>query len=483
MNARTLFPSNRFLSKSRTPAGASPMRILSLSVVVPLCAALAPAQYTVLVTSGSTEESTLALDLPEIDLIRNDEIYSVLPVVGQAYSARPFLPISLQDHWVGDLDADGRYVEVSAEGPMGSSNSIDEIFVKANTVGPVTPRDVFFSISAASTVMGLLPCDVVRYAAQGVREVFLTEAQITAATGGTTLNLDALCQSAAGDLFFSFSLAETLWFGSAADGDLLYIPASAITYDGSGNVTAIATNSAVRIATEANLLAMVNASGFKQATGAAVGTIFNLSGLEIDPSGGTWVSPVDTLNYPNLLFVWRDTTNDGAIISTAGGGSIAVINGVSMGSTIGTQGSQLGWQPTLSGTSGPGGLALIPAQAPQFSLLNYPRNLHTMGDGQTFVQLQASAGTPGGITIFVWSVESAVAGGTFPAIGPIPGFGGEIGISSIILVGAFVNDALGNSATPLIVLSTPAMSGVNLASQAFDLSTSSFSTPTGMSFL
>ncbi|MBX3463485.1 MAG: hypothetical protein KF830_09955 [Planctomycetes bacterium] len=459
------------------------MRPLALFASLPLLAAIAPAQHLVLMTSGAAEERTLALDLPEIDTIRREEIYEVFPLPGGAYSARPFLPVSLQWHYVGDLDNDGQYVEASTAGPAGSSAVIDEIFVKAGTTGPVTPRDVFFSISAASAVFGVLASDVVRYAAQGVREVFLTEAQLEIATGGTTLNLDALCQTFAGDLFFSFALTEALHFGSAADGDLLCIPAAAITYDGNGNVAAIVANSAVRVATEAQLLAMVSNSGFRQSNGTTAGTLFNLSGLELDPNGGTWVSPVDSNSYPNLLFCWRDAANDGAILSTAGGGSIAVINGVPMGSTVATTGAQIGWLPGVSGTSGPGGLALIPVQGPQFTLLNYPRNLHTMGDGQTFVQLQSSGGQPGSFTLMAWSVEGNVPGGAFPALPAVPPFVGEFGLLSPIIVGVYANDALGNAASPLIVLPTAVMSGVNLAAQALDIVTFELSRPSAMSFL
>jgi hypothetical protein len=460
------------------------MRTFALLAVLPAAAALAPAQHILLMTStsSSSPESTLALDLPEVDSIRGNEIYEVFPLPGVAYSARPFLPTSLQWHYVGDLDNDGQYVEASTDGPGGSA-LIDEIFVKAGTVGPVTPRDVYFSLSAASATFGVLASDVVRYAAQGVRDVFLTEAQLEVATGGTTLNLDALCQTLTGDLFCSFSLSEALHFGTAADGDLLYVPASAITYDGNGNVAAITANAAVRVATESQMLAMVTNSGFRQSNGTAAGTVFNLSGLELDPSGGTWVSPVDSLNYPNLLFCWRDSSNDGAVLSTAGGGTIAVINGVAMGSTVATTGAQLGWLPGTAGTAGPNGLALIPVQGAQFTLQNYPRNLHTQGDGQTFVQLQTSGGVPNGFTVLAWSVESNVPGGAFPSLPAVPPFVGDFGLLSPIIVGVYANDALGNTASPLIVLPTAVMSGVNLAAQALDLGTFQLSTPSAMSFL
>jgi hypothetical protein len=455
-------------------------RLLPLAAATALAAAV-PAQFTILMTSGTSDERTLGVDLPEIDTIRNDEIYEVMPVIGGGYTARPFLPTSLAWYYVGDQDNDGLYVDAQVDAPSGQ---IDEIFVKAGTVGPVGPRHVFFSIVAASANLpGVLPSDVVRYAGQGVREVFLTEAQLMVGTGGTSLNLDALCQSAAGDLFFSFSLTETLVIGSVDDGDLLMIPASAITYDAFGNVAAIAPGSVQLVATQAQLIAMINASGFRTSVGGLVTTTFELSGLEVDPNGGTFVAPANaSLTLPNLLFCWNDSTNDGAIISTAGGGSFAVINGVPMASAIATQGDQLGWLPGSTGVFGPGGLALIPAQPPTLTIMNYPRNLHTAGSGQTLLQLQVSGGTPGGLTVLAWSGESSIPGGAFLSL-PASPFVGELGLSAPVLVGVATNDALGNCSSQLFLLSTTALSGANVATQALDVTTFVLTTPGGISFL
>lgn len=447
-----------------------------------LSAAFAPAQHTILMTSGGSDENTLGLDAFEVDLIRNDTIFEVTPLPGVPYTARPFLPLSLAWFYVGDQDNDGTYVDASVDAPSGR---IDEIFVKANSVAPVTPRDVFFSIAATSANLpGVGLSDVVRYAGQGVREVFLAESVLAVGVGGTTLNLDALCQTNSGDLFLSFAGAETLAFGSAADGDLLFLPASAIFYDVVGNILGITPGSVVRVATEAQLIAMVNNSGFRTSVGGTVTTSFQLSGLEIDPNGGTFVSPVDPLLVlPNVLFVWSDFSNDGAILSTANGGSLAVVNGVTMGSTVATQGDQLGWLPDSTGTFGPGGLALIPQQAPAYAVLNYPRNLHTAGSGQTVLQFQVSGGTPNGASVIAWSAESTVPGGTFPAFPAILPFAGEFGMSAPEIVGLYLHDALGNCTSPLFVLSTTQFAGANLSAQALDVTTFRLSTAAALSFL
>ena len=462
------------------------MRYPTFLCALPLLASLAPAQHTILFISGPSDESTLGLDAPEVDLMRTDEIYSVTPLPGAAYTARPFLPISLQYHYAGDLDNDGIYVEDDVEGPV---DTLDAVFVKAGTVGPVGPRDVFFSFASTSTINipGLRVSDVVRYSGQGTVEFFLPQVQLNDACGyaasSNTVNLDALCQSAAGDLFFSQSGINTINGIATDDGDVLVIPTAAITYDMNGNVLAIAPGSATRIASQADLIAYALASGHKTSVGGVVTTSFELSGLEIDPNGGTWVSPIDSLTYPNLLFCWSDFSNDGALISTAGGGTIATINGVSIGSTVATLGDQLGMLPDSTGINGPNGFALIPLQEPRFELLNWPRNQHAASAVWTQFQLQASGGTPGGITILAWSVESSAPGGTFPSIGPVPGFLGDFGISSANLFGAYINDALGNCSSQIFDIEMSAVHGVNLACQALDFGTFALSTPSAQTFL
>lgn len=467
------------------------MRIPPFLTTVPLLAASLAAQHTILFVAGSADRSTLALDASEVDLMRSDEVYSITPATGQLAPARPFLPISLQYYYVGDLDADGVYVEDDLEGP---GDTIDALLVKNTVTGPVTPRDVFWSVDSvsAANIPGLRVSDVVRYAGQGALQFFLTQAQLNIACGyattSNTVNLDAIAQSAAGDLFFSQSGVNTINGVATDDGDLLVIPASAITYDALGNVSAITAGAAVRIAAQADLITMITNSGHHTSVGGVVSTSPNieLSGLEMDPAGGTWVSPVNGQTYLNVLFTWSDFHNDGAIISTAGGGTIATINGVPMGSTVATLGDHLGILPDSTGTFGPNGLALIPQQEPVFALQNWPKNQHPAPSSSqlyTAVQMQSSAGTPNGITIMVWSVESSTPGGTFPSVPAPSPFLGEIGISSPIIVGAYPNDALGDAQSELIVLPLAVMTGTNISAQALDFTTLRFSTPAASSFL
>jgi len=449
-------------------------------LLLPLLCGFAQAQHTLLMIAD--DERTNALDAPELDFMRDDEVYSVTPLPGFNYTARPFLPMSLAWYYAGDQDGDAQYVDSSSTGP---AVAMDALFIKAGTVAPVTPRDVFFSTSSTSSLaLPITTSDVVRYAAQGVLETFITEAQLEVATGGASLNLDAICQSAAGDIFVSFSLTETLSVGSVEDGGVVMIPASAITYDASGNVSAVTADSIVYVASEDDMIAFAAASGYKTSVGGTVTTSFELSGLEMDPNGGTFISPVDGLTVvPNLLFCWSDFSNDGAIISTAAGGSIANINGVDLASTVATQGTQIGWQPDTTGTDGPEGIALIPLIEDPYEVLNFPRNLHTQGDGQTYLQIQISGGAPFGASVIALSVESAVAGGAFPAIPAPAPFLGTFGMTAPIILGFYLHDAIGNCTSEGLLLETVPLSGAQISVQALDIGSFRLSTPGALSFL
>jgi hypothetical protein len=116
-------------------------------------------------------------------------------------------------------------------------------------------------------------------------------------------------------------------------------------------------------------------------------------------------------------------------------------------------------------------------------VLNFPRNLHTQGSGQTLLQFQISGGTPFGLSIVALSIESAVANGAFPEVPAIPPFTGTFGVTAPLVIGFWLHEALGNTSSDLFTFATAPLSGANLTVQALDLSTFSLSTPGGLSFL
>ena len=440
------------------------------------------AQHTLLINMDGDE---LTLDngngLVSVGTCGEDEVYAVTPAPGPKPSAAPFLSRACQWALLGDADADGRYADDSTLAPGGD---IDAIFVRAGDVGPFGVRDIFISKeSNTGFAAGLDDGDVFRYAGPlGALEFFVTEAQLRTALGtaSTSVDLNALCQNAAGDLFFSCSLSIS---GIMDDGDLLYIPAAAITYDGSGNITAIAASSAVVAATEAEMLAAITASGFKTSTGDDASTSFDLSGLEIDPAGGTWTPASSGLTISNLLFAWSGYSNDGAVISTAGGGSIGMINGVPLASTAATQGDQIGLLPDSTGLGGLEGIALIPEQQHQLVLENYPVDLHTStGTGYSWHRVELAGMTPNSYAQLFMVFGPITPGGAVPSTTAFNGEFFTFGPSAFNLLPVFT-DAKGFGQFSITIPPLPALPGNNIVFQVVDYTTRTVSTPAAVQFI
>lgn len=451
-----------------------------LVVILAAIASPAAAQQTILFSFDTDE---LIFDngngLTEIGLLREDEIGTVTPGPG-LYSAQPFLPMSAQWAYLGDADNDGRYADDSTSGP---GDEVDALFVKANTGFPVTPRDVFMSRSTADGYgSSFLDGDVFRFAGpDGALEVFVTEAQLVNAIGqspGSDVDLDAICQASDGGLFISFELDELVGGVTAGDGALISIPA--VTYDAQGNVSSIAANSAVIVATESDMDALVVNSGMLSSVGGTP-SYTDLAALEIDPAGGTWTSPQfpDT-QLPNLLFGWEGFSNDGAIISTANGGSIPTINGVPMASTVATTGTQIGMLPDSTGLGGINGLAIIPAQDAPFVVENYPRNLIT--SMPSFHQLQYSGATPSTSIAVTVNLGPTASGGALPSqfIAPFGELFGSL-LTFQVLISVPANSA--GQAAVSTVINVPGLVGRNLVFQGIDNTALELSLPAALQFL
>jgi hypothetical protein len=461
--------------------------ILSCASVFAGAAAVLPAQQTILF-SVDTDSTTRAngSGLFEAGAIHPDEIAQVTPLAGQEYSASCFLSVSAQWAYVGDEDMDGRLLDSSTESPQGDT---DAVFVKhlgGTPVGAPNTRQVYLSKEGSTTNSSALFADgdVFRFVAQGVVEKFLTEAQLLTALGQASgdLDLNAICQTTAGDLFVSFEAAELVNGVSLEDGGFAMIPAAAITYDGNGNVSAVTNASAVIVATEADVNAMIAQSGVRTSVGGAPSTSIDLSGLELDPNGGTWTTPQGSLVVPNVLFTWDGFSNDGAILSTAGGGSIAVINGVPMGSPVATTGLQVGLLPESTGIFGINGLAIADSQPNVVTVENYPTNLITTST-ILWTRHEVSNATPGGTVFFFVDFGPIATGSVLPAFA-IPGVGGQFfGTLGLFSLGSAVADPRGYASRSIQLPPAASGSGVNVAWQVFDLGRFTFGTPAAMQFL
>lgn len=329
---------------------------------------------------------------------------------GPGAVARTLLPATAMQCYLGDADADGVYTKfASAAGPWKTyfqAIQIGGVFVKAADRGAVTWDRVYFSLrrnaaatgSAAvgslavevftnngSSVQTLTPGDWLRLLPNGNVEYFMTAAQLGTALGNqpgaANIGAGALLQANNGDLFYC-PVDGGHWVNgslsgpqNAQDGGIVKIDAANITYDAAGNVASFAPNSARLLINEAaggpggslTVRQMVLNAGAMDRTGVPIvttGVYGKTCGLAFDPAGGTFASVFDDAtgtftNEPNLLFCSDPGSYAGTIFSTAGNGSVAVVNGVACGSTtpgVPADGSWLGvqlnlaqFEPTLMG--------------------------------------------------------------------------------------------------------------------------------------
>jgi len=449
----------------------------ALGALFPLSAL---AQHTVLINMDGDE---LTLDngngRVSVGTCGEDEVYAITPAVGSKPSAYPFLSRACQWVLLGDADNDGRYADSSTSAPGGD---IDAIFRKAADAGPFGMRDVFISKESNTDFgPGVEDGDVFRYAGPlGALEVFITEAHLQTALGtaSSSVDLNAICQNAAGDIFFSVSLSLT---GITDDGDLWMIPNSLITYDGSGNVSSV-NGLGTKVATEAEMLALVTTSGFRTSVGGDVSTSFDLSALEIDPNGGSWTPLSSGQTIDNVIFGWSGFSNDGGIISSSGGGSVAVINGVPMASTTATQGDQIGLLPDSTGLGGLEGLALIPEQN-QFGVVeNYPVDLHTStSTNYSYHRIELAGMTPNSFAQLFLVLGPTASGG---AVASVPAFGGEFFVgTAVISVGPIFTDSKGFGDLQLVIPPLPNLPGTNIVLEVIDAGTGKVSTPAAVQFI
>jgi hypothetical protein len=327
------------------------------------------------------------------------DINYVLPLAGSP--ARPLLPATTLQTYLGDGNADGNFLKFRNWKTYFQAINLGGIFVKASDRAAVTWDKVFFTVRRNATAAGtaavgtlqlevltaagpvtLVPGDFVRVLPNGNAEFFLRQSQLVTAvglqSGAATIGAGALLQGANGDLYYAPSDGSHWVNGNqtgtsvAYDGAILKIDAANITYDAAGNVAALAPNSARilinEINTTPNIRGMVGNSGAVDRFGAALAapsfSYGKTVGLAFDPNGGTFVPalPDATGNLtpePNLLWASDAGAYGGTIFSTANNGSIATINGTQCGSTtvgVAANGSWLGvqqdaanFQPTLMG--------------------------------------------------------------------------------------------------------------------------------------
>ena len=227
------------------------------------------------------------------------------------------------------------------------------------------------------------PGDFARIGRNGLAEFFITQDLIMKAagpqTGTVSKGASALTQDAGGNLYYSPPGSQghvVTKLGKrvlAKDGSVIYIPASAITYDKDGNVKDVKSSSAIMIiemgsnapSNHPNMVTIVTNTKAVDSLGNRMvlttnNWVTNVSGLAIDPNGGTFTSTLSgSTKHPNLLFVMDNRLYRGTVFTTkvvqSRMGALATINGTQMGALTGkADGSWVGAKgagnsPTLTG--------------------------------------------------------------------------------------------------------------------------------------
>lgn len=299
----------------------SPSRICPAMVMVAMLAGVASAQITpgpdspvfVVNDTGLTASGSSGTVLANLG---PTDVAHFLPVF--SFSAEKILTDSSVNAVLGDHDGDGDHHE---DGFYGGFDAIEVLRVPEPPIEIRTMYSYVYSTTAAFS--GVTPGSVFRFIAGGAAgdsvEVVLSEDQIVSALGQTvgfdSVDTDAFTQDEEGNLFLSFQEDEMVNAVLCGDGGIVKIPSTALTYSGTGVVTAVTAASALVILNETDVDAMVVASGYLPKA-----TVDDVSCLAIDANGGLFTG-IDGGSHPNLYF--SGESMGPAVLSTDSGGSLA----------------------------------------------------------------------------------------------------------------------------------------------------------------
>lgn len=312
--------------------------------------------------------------------------------------------------------------------------------------------------------------DIFSPRADGTVEFLMREYQIRMAFGiaTTSFNVDAFAVDKNGTISMSFS--DTVTFSSGVvveDGAIVSIPFPSITMDDC-RVTEVVPASGIVLVTQDTINAMIVNSGVRNNKG-KVPWIYDLTGLDPDDdeeTGGVFLHQVPglgTLPFYHLRFSGVGL-NGGAVLTTVGGGQIAQMNGVLLGSTGKTNGHQVGLVPTgkvtaLAGIASPG-----VSDPTRFTL---DTNDHTLVPGSVFEM--SCTGAAAAAPILLYPAVSTPAGllGAAPDTSFIANPGHTLVLSTLLSpMGPFASDGAGNLRVSIpIPLVTPP--GLEVMFQAF----------------
>lgn len=299
-----------------------------------------PQTHVYFVPATPVQAATWCLGTPPgccMDLLTPRDVALVSKLTCQD-CARKVAPLTAWNTLTGDADGDADYFDnVLFEG-------IDALLIKHHAAQSM--RQMFVSPSArvggaVSGLPGLRPGDVAAVVRDGMGRdgrflYFLRAEQVRDAFGITdplaTIDVDAIAQDDAGNVYLSLASDTVLRVRidgvvlprTLHDGGIAVIPASAITYDAAGNVSAVVANGGMILLSEPSVDAIVAHAGFQDSAHHCVTGLDNLTALEIDrrgvcgPLNVRWGTA--TFAFSHLIF-GGDTLVMG-LLTTCGGGAI-----------------------------------------------------------------------------------------------------------------------------------------------------------------
>lgn len=322
-----------------------------------------------LFNTSSTETTLSGSGGTVLQTLRPNEVahvsFSPCPVI----SAEKWAPRTCYDTMAGDADLNGTYSNPALFG------SIDALCDFPNPVlGCPNPRSVYFSPSQplntnVSGTPGLRPGDTGRIVRMGTLdgqvEYFLRAEDLQSALGMPTspilVDVDAIAADPGYGIFVSLDGSHAVntvcGLTSVQDGDVLLIPASAITWTWDLRVQSVLPGQAVMVYTEAQMDAMVANAGIFDRFGNCVTQVIDVEALDIDYSGpvNAQVPCTGIVHFVPTLIFSAETLTGAGLCSTDLNGTIYVGGcgriGNACGTPIPTLGTQMGLQPP-SGTLG-----------------------------------------------------------------------------------------------------------------------------------
>ncbi len=391
---------------------AAPLVLAPLLLSVPLASA-AVAQHALVFVPES--DCSSGGGVRALDQFTDETMVEIVPAAAGA-TARKTMSLATLNALVGDEDSDLDFFESPFD-------EIDAIALPpqyvASSYGSPSLYDYVWSgqhdfgeAYAAMVSDGSLWRFVKAPSLAGpVVEVVLDHAVLQAGLGTSgTVDIDAVAFSATGDLFLSFRDDELIHgdLVAFADGGVMAFKAGDIAWNADGTIADLGGDTAVIVLDEADVDAHVAAAALLDDVGAPVTTIGDLQALDVDPAGGTFVGADGVTSWPVLLLA--GATTGPRVLTTAGGGMIAMLNGVELGEAASQDGAALGLDGNGSDLSA---LQVITQRDLPLCLDLTGQGLHPADLDDT---LWIGNGLPNGTVLLYVAVGGYGAGGHFDAV-------------------------------------------------------------------